>query len=66
MKGKVKWYNHMKGFGFIHGDDGNDFFVHRTAIPADISLYEEDLVEFDMEKTEQGLKAVNIKKLKNT
>ena len=66
MKGKVKWYNHMKGFGFIHGDDGNDFFVHRTAIPADTSLYEEDLVEFDMEKTEQGLKAVNIKKLKNT
>ncbi len=33
MKGIVKWYNIRKGYGFIQGEDGNDVFVHKTAIP---------------------------------
>ena len=63
MKGTVKWYNDMKGFGFIENEDGNDVFVHRTAIPMGTDLYEEDTVEFEIEESERGLHATNIKKL---
>ena len=64
MKGTVKWYNDMKGYGFIEGEDGNDVFVHRTAIPMDTRLYEGDQVEYEIEDSERGLKATNVKKLK--
>jgi CspA family cold shock protein len=64
MKGTIKWYNNMKGFGFIVGEDGKDVFVHRTAIPMGIDLYEEDIVEYEIEESERGPKAKNIKKLK--
>jgi cold shock protein len=63
MKGTVKWYNAMKGFGFIEGDDG-DIFVHRTSVPAGTELYEGDTVEFDTEESERGPKAINIVKVK--
>ena len=63
MKGKIKWYNPRKGFGFITGDDGKDIFVHQTAIPADVSLNEDDPVEYEIEKSEKGPKAKNVKKL---
>jgi len=63
LKGKIKWYNPRKGFGFIVGDDGKDIFVHQTAIPTDVSLNEDDPVEYEIEKSERGLKAKNVKKL---
>ncbi len=62
MKGTIKWYNNMKGFGFILGEDGNDVFVHRTAIPEGIDLYEGDEVEYQVEDSERGPKAIEIKK----
>ena len=62
MKGTVKWYDHLKGYGFIEGEDGKDVFVHRTAIPIGTDLYEEDTVEFEIEESERGLHATNIKK----
>jgi CspA family cold shock protein len=65
MKGTVKWYNDMKGFGFIEGEDGKDIFVHRTAIPMGTGLYEGDQVEFEIEESDRGQRATNIKKLKN-
>ena len=65
MKGTIKWYNDMKGYGFIEGEDGNDVFVHRTAIPMDIRLYEGDKVEYEIEDSERGRRATNLKKLKN-
>ena len=62
MKGTVKWYNSMKGFGFIAGEDGKEVFVHRTSVPADVILNEGDQVEYDVEDSERGQRAVNIKK----
>jgi CspA family cold shock protein len=66
MKGTVKWYNHMKGFGFIANEDGNDVFVHRTAIPMGAGLYEGDQVEYEIEDSDRGQRAINLKKLKKT
>jgi CspA family cold shock protein len=64
MKGTIKWYNPKKGFGFIQGEDGNDVFVHRTAIPDEAGyLQEGDNVEYEVEETERGPNAKNIKKL---
>ena len=66
MKGKIKWYNDMKGFGFIEGEDGNDVFVHRTSIQTGIGLYEGDQVEYEIEDSDRGQRASNVKKLKTT
>jgi hypothetical protein len=41
MKGTVKWYNSMKGFGFIRGEDGKDVFVHSSVLPPGIAIDEE-------------------------
>ncbi|MCK4364994.1 MAG: cold shock domain-containing protein [Thermoplasmatales archaeon] len=62
MNGKVKWYNPRKGYGFIEGEDGKDIFIHRTSIPQGIFLKEEDKVEYEIEETDKGPKAINIKK----
>lgn len=63
MKGKIKWYNARKGFGFIIGEDGKDIFVHQTAIPSGTYLNEEDQVEYEIEESDKGPKAKNVKKL---
>lgn len=62
MKGKVKFFNRTKEFGFITGDDGKDYFVHVTGLVGISSLNENDVVEFDTEQGEKGLKAVKVKK----
>jgi len=64
MKGTVKWYNSYKGYGFIEGEDGQDVFVHRTALPMGTDLYAEDTVEYEIEDSEWGLRATNVKKSK--
>ena len=64
MKGTVKWYNHMRGYGFITGEDEKDVFVHRTALPMGIGLYEGDQVEYDIEDSDRGQRATNVTKLK--
>lgn len=65
MKGNVKWYNAMKGYGFIEGEDGKEVFVHRTAIPMEINLNEGDPVEYELEESDKGQRAANVKKLEN-
>lgn len=62
MKGKVKWYNWRKGYGFITGDDEKDYFVHFSQVPEGTKLYENDEVEFEAVEGEKGMQAQNIKK----
>lgn len=65
MRGKVKWFNDQKGFGFITPeDDDNDVFVHYSAIQSGDkhkSLHEDDTVEFETEETNKGLAAKNVR-----
>jgi cold shock protein len=64
-QGTVKWFNSDKGFGFISGKSGEDFFVHHSAIQGDgyKSLNEGDNVEFESAKGPKGLQAQNVVKL---
>ena len=64
-KGRVKWFNESKGFGFIEQEDGSDVFVHFSAIQDEgfKTLAEEQAVEFEVEEGEKGLKAVNVVKV---
>lgn len=62
MKGTIKWYNARKGYGFIQSDDNKDVFIHRSAIPMGVDLYEGDNVEFEIEDSDRGPQAKNVKK----
>lgn len=62
QQGTVKWFNDRKGFGFITTSDGSDYFVHHTSIQGDgfKTLPEGAEVQFEVEQSERGPKAVNV------
>lgn len=62
MKGKVKFFNEGKGFGFIAADDGKEYFVHIGALEPGTSLKEDEQVTFEIEQGDRGPKAANVKK----
>ena len=63
--GTVKWFNDSKGFGFIEYEDGDDVFVHFSAIQDDgfKSIAEGQKVSFDVVEGPKGLQAANVVKL---
>jgi CspA family cold shock protein len=64
-KGKVKWFNDAKGYGFITGEDGKDVFVHHSSITGEgfKTLKEGQDVEFEVTKGPKGDQATNVVKL---
>ncbi len=65
MKGTVKWFNAEKGYGFIQSEDGEDVFVHFSAIQGEgfKSLDEGQPVEFDVTEGDRGQQATNVLKI---
>ena len=63
-QGKVKWFNAEKGFGFIEREDGDDVFVHFSAIQSEgfKSLDEGQAVTFEVEQGQRGPQATNVQK----
>lgn len=62
MKGTVKFFDRTKGFGFISGDDGKEYFVHQSALDEGVSLNDNDSVEFEVEQGDRGPKAAKVSK----
>ena len=62
MKGRVKWFNNEKGYGFIEYTDKEDIFVHYSAIKQDgyKTLEEGQIVEFKLLETAKGLQALDV------
>lgn len=68
LRGKVKWFNNVKGYGFIEYDNLEDIFVHYSAIVKEgyKTLKEGELVDFKLIETSKGLQAVDVTEVEMT
>lgn len=62
VTGTVKFFNMKKGFGFISGDDGKDYFVHSTGLKPGASISDGDKVNFTPTTGDKGPKAIDVEK----
>lgn len=62
MKGTVKFFNESKGFGFITGEDGKEYFFHISALSPGTSVMKGDSITFEVEQGEKGPKATQVAK----
>lgn len=62
MEGTVKFYNVMKNFGFITGENGKDYFVHSSGLKPGTTLREGDKVKFEVVQGDKGEKAEQVEK----
>ena len=61
-KGTVKFFNQMKRFGFITGEDGKDYFVHESGLKEGVTIDEGDEVTFEVVDGDRGPKAEQVEK----
>ncbi len=68
LRGKVKWFNNTKGYGFIEYGDLEDIFVHYSAIKKEgyKTLQEGSMVEFKLVETAKGLQAIDVEEMLST
>ena len=59
--GTVKWFNRIKGFGFIEQEEGDDLFVHKSQVTDELN--EGDSVEFEIGEGPKGPNAINVRKI---
>jgi CspA family cold shock protein len=63
VNGTVKFFNNVKSFGFIAGDDGKDYFVHASGLNPGVSIDDGDKVSFEVVEGERGPKAEKVEKV---
>lgn len=63
MEGNVKWFNRIKGYGFIEGDDGEEYFVHKSSLSEGTFIRDNDRVSFEPAEGERGKQAQNVTSL---
>jgi CspA family cold shock protein len=62
MNGKVKFFNKSKGFGFVTGEDGKDYFMHQSGIEQGVFVKDNDEVTFELEQGDRGPRATKVSK----
>jgi cold shock protein len=62
MQGTVKFFKVDNGYGFITGEDGTDYFVHKSGLEDGVNIRENDVVTFEVEQGDKGEKATHVKK----